>query len=393
MKDVLYLAWRYLAYNRVKTTVLVASIMLIVYLPVALRVLVQQSAAELTARAEATPLLVGAKGSPLELALSSLYFESDPPELTTYAQATRVADTGLAQAIPMYVRFHVRSQPIVGTSIEYFDFKGLEIADGRRMAMLGECVVGSKAAEVLGVGVGGSVISSPESVFDIAGVYPLKMPVVGVLAPTYTPDDQAVFVDVKTAWIIQGLVHGHQDMAAPEAAPGVLSREGDNIVANASVVQYNEITPDNIDSFHFHGDVNDYPITAVIAVPHDQKSSTILMGRYESPDDPAQILKPTTVIDELLDTILTVQSFVIAGMLIVGLAALATAVLVFVLSLRLRKREIETMVKIGGARVRIAAVLVTEVAVVIALAMILAGGLTLLTGQFGSTAIRALLLT
>ena len=92
MREVLYLAWRYLAFNRGKTAVLVASIMLIVYLPVALRVLVAQSAAELTARAEATPLLVGARGSALELALNSLYFESAPPERTRYAEALRVSN-------------------------------------------------------------------------------------------------------------------------------------------------------------------------------------------------------------------------------------------------------------------------------------------------------------
>jgi len=393
VSDVLYLAWRYLVYNRGKTFVLVASIMLIVYLPVALRVLVRQSAAELTARAETTPLLAGARGSPLELALNSLYFESDPPELTTYVQATRIGDTGLATAIPLYVRFRVRSQPIVGTTIEYFDFRGLKLDDGRVMALLGECVLGAAAADKLGAGVGDSIISSPESVFDIAGVYPLKMGVVGVLERSYTPDDLAVFVDIKSAWIIEGLVHGHQDMSAPEAAPGVLAREGDNVVANASVVQYNEITPDNIDSFHFHGSAEDYPITAVIAVPRDQKSGTILMGRYESPDDPAQILRPTAVMDELLDTILTVQSFVIAGMLIVGAAALATAALVIVLSLRLRKREIETMVKIGGSRSRITSVLITEVVVVVVAAVVLAGGLTVLTSVFGSAAIRALLMS
>jgi putative ABC transport system permease protein len=364
MRDVLFLAWRYLAHNRVKTGVLVGSIMLIFYLPVALRVLVRQSAAELTSRAESTPLLIGAKGSPLELALNSLYFESDTPELTNYAEAERVAGTGLATAIPLYVRFKVRQQPIVGTSLEYFEFRGARIAEGRAMAMLGECVLGSRAAEVLGTKVGGTVISSPESVFDIAGVYPLKMPVVGVLEPTFTADDVAVFVDIKTAWIVEGLVHGHQDMAAPEAADGVLSRQGDNIVANASVLQYTEITPENIDSFHFHGSAEDYPISAVIAVPHDQKSGTILMGRYESPDDPTQILQPTTVIDDLLGTIFTVQSFVVAGMLLVGLAALATTVLVFTLSLRLRKREIETM----------------------------AGILTALTARFASTAVRLLLL-
>ena len=62
MKDVLYLAWRYIAYHRIKTGILIASIMLIVYLPVGLNVLVDQSAEQLTARAGATPLLVGARG-------------------------------------------------------------------------------------------------------------------------------------------------------------------------------------------------------------------------------------------------------------------------------------------------------------------------------------------
>jgi putative ABC transport system permease protein len=392
MKDVLFLAWRYLAHNRVKTGVLVGSIMLIVYLPVALRVLVGQSAKELTSRAEATPLLVGAKGSPLELSLSSLYFESDMPELTAYSEAERIADSGLAQAIPLYVRFRVRTQPIVGTSIEYFDFRGLRFAQGRTMATLGECVLGAKAAERLQVAAGDTVITSPESVFDIAGVYPLKMKVVGVLEPAFTADDIAVFVDLKTSWIIQGLVHGHQDMAAPESASGVLSREGDNIVANASVLQYTEITPDNVDSFHFHGSTGNYPISAVIANPHDQKSGTILMGRYEAPDEPVQILQPTTVIDELLGTIFTVQNFVVAGMLLVGLAALATAVLVFVLSLRLRKREIETMAKIGGSRLRVAGVLVTEIAVVVLASVVLASILVALTTRFASTAVRLLLL-
>ncbi|MHC4590352.1 MAG: hypothetical protein ACYTAQ_13750, partial [Planctomycetota bacterium] len=60
MSSVLYMAWRYLAYHRYKTVVLLLSIALIVYIPVGLRVLVQQSERQLTARAEATPLLVGA---------------------------------------------------------------------------------------------------------------------------------------------------------------------------------------------------------------------------------------------------------------------------------------------------------------------------------------------
>ena len=67
MRDVLYLAWRYLSYHRLKTGILVTALTLILYLPVGLRVLVDQSSRQLTARAAATPLIVGARGSPLEL--------------------------------------------------------------------------------------------------------------------------------------------------------------------------------------------------------------------------------------------------------------------------------------------------------------------------------------
>jgi putative ABC transport system permease protein len=393
MTDVLYLAWRYLAYHKIKTAILVASIMLIVFLPVGLNVIVGQSAEELTSRAEATPLLVGAKGSPLELVLSSLYFDANQPELTTYADSLRVGESALATPIPLYVRFRSRENPIVGTTLEYFDFRGLEFAEGRPMAVLGECVLGSRVAEDLELGVGDTVVSSPESVFDLAGVYPLKMNVVGVLAPSYTVDDEAIFVDVKTTWVIQGLVHGHQDLAAPEAAAGVLKREGDTIVGNASVVQYNEITTDNVDSFHFHGDMSDYPISAVIAVPEDEKSGTILMGRYEGDDEPSQIVQPTTVMNELLATILTIQGFVVAAILLVAAATLATAALVIMLSLRLRRREIETMHKIGGSRLTIGTLLVSEVVAVVVLGVILAGVLTLVTQQFGAGLIRTWLLT
>ena len=83
----------------------------------------------------------------------------------------------------------------------------------------------------MGLGVGDYVISSPESVFDLAGVYPLKMPVVGVLAPSFSPDDEAVFVDIKTTWVIQGLGHGHQNLNSRESIGQILKRDGDNIVA------------------------------------------------------------------------------------------------------------------------------------------------------------------
>jgi len=391
MLNTLYLAWRYLAFNRWKTTILVLSVTLIAFLPVGLNVLVEESATQLTARAGSTPLVVGAKGSRLELTLNSLYFDGAVPAPLDFSEAAKLQATGLAQSIPLNVRFHVRSQPVVGTTLDYFRFRGLSVASGRPLVTLGEAVLGAVAARELGVGVGDAVISSPETVFDLAGVYPLKMQVVGILAPTMTADDNAVFVDLKTSWIMQGLGHGHQDLQAAEAADYVISSSDNEIVANAAVVQYNDITAENINSFHFHGNDTDFPLTAVLAVPNDQKSGVLLLGRFEGDEFGSQIVRPTDVIAELLGTVFTVRQFVVFAVAVVGIATLATTILVFLLSLRLRRRERMTLFKIGAARPAVNAILLAEVIGVIVVSGVLATGLTLATRAYGTDVIRLFL--
>ena len=41
-------------------------------------------------RAESTPLLVGVRGSQLELTLNSIYFDAAPPATTSFAEAKRI---------------------------------------------------------------------------------------------------------------------------------------------------------------------------------------------------------------------------------------------------------------------------------------------------------------
>jgi putative ABC transport system permease protein len=380
------------SHHWIKTTILVASITLILFLPLGIRVLIEQSAQHLTARAEATPLLVGTRGSPLELVLNSLYFGTESPATLSYSNVDALDFMGLALPIPIYTRFRAQSYPIVGTSLDYFAFRDLDVSRGEMFAILGECVLGSRVAELLGVGPGDAVISSPESVFDIAGVYPLKMRVAGVLAFSDSPDDEAIFVDLKTAWVIGGFGHGHQDLDDPSAVSGVLRRDSVSITANAAVVQYNEITKDNIGSFHFHGDVGAFPVSAVIAVPPDQRSSTILRGRFEESSGVAQIVVPGDVMEELLSTVLTVQTFVLAAVVIVGVGTLATVGLVFGLSLRLRKRELMTMTKIGASPASLRWLVVSEMVVVSATGVALAFLLTAITAAFGPSVIRAVFL-
>ena len=256
------------------------------------------------------------------------------------------------------------------------------------MVNLGEAVIGARVAERLGLSAGDSIVSSPESVFDLAGVYPLKMEVVGVFAPGYSQDDDAIFVDVKTAWIIQGLGHGHQDLAGPQSAAVVLKKEGERIVANAALVQYNEITPDNIDSFHFHGDSGRNPLTAILPVPANDKAKVMIQGRYQSHPQ-LQILQPRAVMDELLDTVFAVQRYVLVAMALVGVATAAVVLLVFLLSLRARRAEIETMSRLGGSTAVIGSLMLAEIAIVLLSSLALAGVLTGVTLIWGGPLLQA----
>ncbi len=392
MNETFYIASRYIAYHKVKTAILVLSISLILYLPLALRVLVDAAERDLMARATSTPLVVGSKGSSLDLAIDTLYFQSKPLEPIPMTQAVRIEDTGLALAIPVYTRFRAGPHTIVGTTLDYFDFRGLAVIRGRQMTRLGDCVLGAAAAKSLGVGPDEYVLSSPDNLFDLAGTYPLKMRVSGVLARTHSPDDQAVFVDVRTGWIIAGLGHGHQDLEKVQDPDVLLKKEGNTYRANAKLAQYNEITDANIGSFHFHGDTSNFPITAVIAVPPDRKSADLLRGRYQSPDETCQILRPVDVIRDLTATVFRVEGVLNSVFGLLALSTVLLVVLIVMLSLRLRKGEMRTMFRLGCSRSMVAGLLGAELMTIALVSLPLTVLLTVLTARYVDEILRGLVL-
>jgi len=388
--DSFYIAWKYLLFGKARSATLVACITLIAVLPLALEIILDESEHQLVERAEYTPLLVGAKGSALDLVMNSLYFSDEVPEPISLTSADEITATDLAVAIPLYVRFQARGFPIVGTTLDYFDFRQLKLAAGTPFGLLGECVIGAAVAQKIGLKPGDSLLSSPESVFDLAGVYPLKMRVTGVLAPTHSADDLAVLVDVKTAWVIEGLVHGHEDVTRSRDSSVIIERSESNVTANAKLMQYTEITEANIDAFHLHGNPADYPLTAVIALPHDDKAATILRGRYQDTDSLYQIVPPADVIDTLMTTIFRIRNVLDAVILFVGLATLMALMLVFALSLRLRQREIDTIFKLGCSRLTIAQLLGAEILTIAAISAVLCLLILSVVSLYDQQLVRAL---
>jgi len=383
----LHLAWQYLARHRVQSLLLALSLGLTLSLPVLVSLFVRIASGEFRARAAATPLVLGAKGSALELTLNALYFRRHGIEFSSMKNAETVRASGLADAIPLHVRFHSQGAPIVGTTLDYFSFRHLPVRDGIMIARLGDCVIGTKLARARSIKPGDAIYSSPEQVFDIAGTYPLKMRVTGILAESQSADDEAIFVDVKTSWLIEGIAHGHEDLIkAPESA--VIEKQQGNVTANNSVRLFNEVTDANIASFHFHGEAGEYPLSTVIVVPHDDKSQAILLGRYQDGRLGVQIVRPAQEMDALLATLFHAQRLALVLLGALALVVLFIAALVFALSFKMRRVEFATLEDIGVSRAAVLVVKACEVLLVGTAALSLLALVWWVVSRFGAAWVR-----
>lgn len=390
MNGILRLTLRYLAYNRLKTITLILCVSLALLLPVLLQFGVAQFEQDLMARARSTPLVAGVKGSRFDLALQSMYFSRADLEPTSMREVEAIQETNYALPIPLALRFTAQGFPVVGTTLDYFEFRVRKIAKGTQLKRLGDCVIGANVAEELQLQPGDRLMSDPLNVFDLSGNYPLKMRVVGVLEKSDSPDDDAAFVDLKTEWIISGIGHGHQTINADTNKGLLLKQEDQTTVANAAVPQFNEVTDENLSSFHFHGETDSFPISAIIVVPVDQKSEVLLLGMYDAKESHLQLIRPTEIVNELMGMVFRVKQLFDMNALLVSISVGLLLALVFVLSLRLRKRERQTMFQLGCSRSTIWKLQLTEVFFILAASLLIVLGITAIVRVYASQLLRLL---
>lgn len=368
---------------------MIVCISITLFLPIAMQVLIKHYELDLKARARNTPLIVGAKGNRYDLVLKSLYFTAENPESITLAEANAISESERGMAIPLHIQFTARKKPLVGTTLDYFEFRGLTTAEGTLPQLIGDTILGYKAASELNLSVGDTILTDQTSLYNISAAYPLKMHITGILAANDSPDDHAVFVDIKTAWVISGIGHGHTDLTKTKDSSIILEKKGNEVVGNAAMVEYTEITADNIDDFHFHGDTSDFPVTSLIVIPNSDKAATILKGRYNV-SRTEQILVPTKVIDELMGIVFQVKRFFDANFILICLAAVLFIVLIVMLSLRIREQEMKTMFRIGCSRLTVFKLQVAELCIFLLISLAIAGTLSMLLVRYTPQLINVL---
>lgn len=347
MRGAVGLGLRYALRHRAQTLIVALCVAATVGLPVAAQFLLDHYQRELSTRAASVPLVAGARGSRFDLAFAALYFRVLPIEAVPMALHAEIAEDPNVTAVPLHARFTARSRPLVAIGADYYALRGLRAASGTLPLMLGDAVLGAEAARKLGLGVGDSIFSDQRDLYDLSVPPPLKMRVVGVLAETRSADDHAVFTDIATAWVLEGLTHGHASEA--EVDPSLIMGETDGHVAlSPSMTTYNEITEANIAGFHAHADPGSLPVTGVLIFPRDDKARTLVKARVNNAGT-YQAIEPGRLVEELFDAVFRVKAVFDGLIVMMGVVTVLLVALVSILSTRLRQGELQTLERIGAS--------------------------------------------
>lgn len=357
-----HIAWSYLWNRKLTTCLTIASVALAVSLISSVLTLREETRKRFEEEGMLFDIVVGGKGSPLQLVLSAVYFMDKPNENILYSDYERLKnEEDVAAAYPISLGDSFQDFRIVGTVPEIFSYAWVDpitsqprnpfkLAEGRVFQRPMEAVLGNTVARQSGLKVGDKFhgvhgfVKIPEGLEmpDGTGIVHEAFPyqVVGILKPSSTSFDRAVFSDLQSVWD----VHPHEEETQPDASeyrgplrPGA---EGDADGA-ATEAGRREITAVLIDlespgmRFQFEEYVN-AAYNAMAARPVDQVAN---------------------LYTQLLSTAKTILLAI--GYLVVVISALSILIGLY-LSILQRKRDLAIMRALGASSFEILGTVLIE---------------------------------
>lgn len=150
-------------------------------------------------------LVIGAKGSPLQLILSSMYHIDNPTGNVSLGEVRPFLNPQhplIETAVPLSLGDSYRTYRIVGTTSNILDFYGAEIAEGKAWDSDFEVTIGTTIAEKLGLKIGSTFHSSHGFMEDDNLAHDhTDFRVVGILARSGTVLDQLILTTNATYWL------------------------------------------------------------------------------------------------------------------------------------------------------------------------------------------------
>jgi len=292
-----------------------------------------------------TDLIVGARSSPTNLLLYSVFRIGNATNNVSWDTYEAIAERDeVAWTIPISLGDSHRGFRVMGTSTDYFDFyrygnkQSLTLDSGERFNEVYDTVLGADVARDLGYEVGDEIIISHGlASADFAGHDDKPFTVVGVLDRTGTPVDRTVHVSLA------GIEAIHVDWVDG-------SRSG--VPLDAEQALQFDLTPTSITAF-------------MVGLENRAQTFTVQREINEYQAEPMSAILPGATLSEFWRTISPVEQvlFVISGfVLLAGLLGMLTTILS---TLNERRREIAVLRAIGARGRHVVMLIVLETLLVV----------------------------
>jgi putative ABC transport system permease protein len=204
------LAWAYLRQRPLSTLLNVMLLGLGVGTVIALILILNQAEERMERDTADVDLVIGAKGSPLQLVLSAVFQMDVPTGNVTLADAASIIKSPqVKRAVPLALGDSFKAFRIVGTKPDYAELYGATIDAGRFWAKSQEVVIGADVARATGLKLGENFASSHGLVEGGGAHAEHPFTVVGTLKPTGSVADRLILTSVESIWD----VHGHEGEA------------------------------------------------------------------------------------------------------------------------------------------------------------------------------------
>ncbi len=356
----LRIVWRNLLAKPLQSLITTAVVALAVALTVTLMLLAEGIQQGLTRATEPFDLIVGAKGSPIQLVLNTVFLQDAPIGNIDHDLVEEIAaKPGVAAAVPVGFGDNYRGYRIVGASEAIFEQRiapgrpsWLQIKEGRAFNQPFEAVIGAKAARDLRLRLGDTFASVHGlTEYEQGETHDQnRYRVVGILKPLGGPYDQAILASLESIWEI----HEHHGEKS-----GSFKRE------------------EAAEHDHEHG------VTAILVKPRGYGEAMRLYQQFQS-ESRAQLVFPAQVIVQFFammgqgEQVLQIIAYLVIAM------TFFTVALTLYLSANGRTRELAILRAIGANSGDISGIILLEGAVIIIVG--LAGGLLIGHGLFWSLA-------
>ena len=201
------LSWQNLISNPLNTTLSLLLMTFGVGIISLLFLLNNQIEQQLQANLRGVDMVVGSKGSPLQLILSSIYHIDNPTGNIPYSEAIKIDNNSLVDlTVPLSYGDSYNGFRIVGTTHQYPELYEMSLKKGRLWSRSLEVVLGSTVSQIHRLKIGDTFYGTHGLIEGghVHDEYPYE--VVGIFNPSYTILDQLILTNTQSVW----QVHNHE---------------------------------------------------------------------------------------------------------------------------------------------------------------------------------------